>query len=412
MNPLDLLPVRRLCVDSRLGHPAGSDEEWSSHFLFPLKEALSFPRDTTCVLESVSIPTDAVRNISSRNNRLHVQERRAYVERADAATDGQTVFAVTQRPLVLPSAHYDNSALRTALGSALNTGTSFAQVQTGYDLASTVWTPLLSGALVPAYDLTVTLCTDANWTVNGMRWHVAFHDGAAGYMRVTNSSTNGDKITLDLGDTGHTGTITQGYGSVASTIIWDTPPPTIGGEWHYSPGALPLFSGSFGSRSYVVGGTGDALEVGLSGTSGGSHRFRVYYHSELKALGLDDSRTCLAELGRWRGESTLQANAYSSDPPLETALRLTIEDEAFYLHSTRLTGHGGVDPSGRRSCIARIPLDSSLCVHWRNLSSDIDKIWLGNTQINTLDFSLRDSFGNVVSLDKAMSLQLLFTIAP
>ena len=115
MNPLDLLPVRRLCVDSRLGHPAGSDEEWSSHFLFPLKEALSFPRDTTCILESVSIPAGAVRNISSRNNRLLVQERRAYVERADPATDGQTAFAVTARPLTLPSAHYENASLRTAL---------------------------------------------------------------------------------------------------------------------------------------------------------------------------------------------------------------------------------------------------------------------------------------------------------
>ena len=105
MNALDLLPVRRLCVDSRLGHSAGPDEEWSSNFLYALSEPLSFPRDTTCVLESASIPTDAVRNISSRNCRLVMQERRAYRERADPATDGQVVFEVVNRNLSLPSAH-------------------------------------------------------------------------------------------------------------------------------------------------------------------------------------------------------------------------------------------------------------------------------------------------------------------
>ena len=263
--------------------------------------------------------------------------------------------------------------------------------------------------MVPAYNLTITLCTDANWTVDGLRWHVAFHDGAVGYMQVTNSSTNGDKVTLDLGSTGHIGTIHQGYSSVASTILWDTPPPTVGGEWHYTPGALGLLSG-FSTLQYDIGGTGDALGVSLSGAAT-QHRFRVYYQNELAALGLDATRTCLAELGRWRGTSALQANAASSDGPLETTLRLALDDEAFYLHSTRLTAHGGMDPSGRRSCIARIPLDSSLCVHWRNLSSDLDRIWLGNVQLNALDFSLRDSFGNIVPLDKAMSLQLLFTSA-
>ena len=48
-------------------------------------------------------------------------------------------------------------------------------------------------------------------------------------MQVTNSSTNGDKVTLDLGSSGHAGTIHQGYSPVASTILWDTPPPTVGG---------------------------------------------------------------------------------------------------------------------------------------------------------------------------------------
>ena len=193
MNALDLLPVRRLCVDSRLGHSAGPDEEWPSNFLYALNEPLSFPRNTTCVLESASIPTDAVRNISARNCRLHVQERRAYRERADPATDGQVVFEVVNRHLSLPSAHYDNSALRTALDTLLNTGTRFSQVQVGYDLANTVWTPEIDGGMVSAYNATITLCTDSNWTASGMRWHVAFHDGTVGYMIITNSSTEGDK---------------------------------------------------------------------------------------------------------------------------------------------------------------------------------------------------------------------------
>ena len=192
MNALDLLPVRRLCVDSRLGHPAGSDEEWSSNFLYSLAEPLSFPRDTTCVIESASIPTDAVRNISERSSSLTVQERRAYRERVDPVTDGQVAFEVTNRRLSLPSAHYTNASLRTALNTLLSTGTRFSQAQTGYDLHNTVWTPEIGGSLVPAYNLTITLCTDANWTVARMRWQVAFHDGSAGHIHITNSSTEGD----------------------------------------------------------------------------------------------------------------------------------------------------------------------------------------------------------------------------
>ena len=92
-------------------------------------------------------------------------------------------------------------------------------------------------------NLTITLCTDTNWTVDGNRWHVAFHDGTVGYLKISNSSTEGDKVTLDLGSSGHVGTIYQGYSSVASTILWDTPPPTVGGLWHFSPGALPFSVG-------------------------------------------------------------------------------------------------------------------------------------------------------------------------
>ena len=136
------------------------------------------------------------------------------------------------------------------------------------------------------------------------------------------------------------------------------------------------------------------------------------YHSELKALGLDTFRSCLAELGRWRGISTLQANTYSSDPALSTVLRLAVDDEAFYVHSTRLTGHSGMDPRGRRSCIARIPMDSAVCTHWRNHSPGLDKFWLGNVHLNSIDFSIRDAHGNVLIIDKAISLQLLFTVAP
>ena len=220
-------------------------------------------------------------------------------------------------------------------------------------------------------------------------------------------------MTLDLGSSGHHGTITQGYSSVAATIAWDAPaPPTVGGLCHFSPGVLPLLTGSFGSRAYIVGGTGEALEVELSGTSATSHRFRLFYHNELKPLGLDGTSSCLAELGRWRGTSTLQGNGYSSDPPLSTILRLAVDDEAFYVHSTRLTGHSGMDQSGRRSCIARIPMDSAVCTHWRNHSPGLDKFWLGSVHLNSIDFPIRDAHGTVSIIDKAISLQLLFTVAP
>jgi len=55
-------------------------------------------------------------------------------------------------------------------------------------------------------------------------------------------------------------------------------------------------------------------------------------------------------------------------------------------------------------------MDSALCTHWRNHSPDIDKFWLGNVQLNTIDVSVRDAHGSIVILDKAISLQLLFTI--
>ena len=48
MNANDILPVRRVAIDSRFGQPLSGAEYSGSHFAYQLPFPLNFPKGTKC----------------------------------------------------------------------------------------------------------------------------------------------------------------------------------------------------------------------------------------------------------------------------------------------------------------------------------------------------------------------------
>ena len=64
MNTDDIIPVRRLAIDSRLGRPLSGHDFSGSDFSYRLSYAFVFPKGTKCRITEASIPHGQVDNVS------------------------------------------------------------------------------------------------------------------------------------------------------------------------------------------------------------------------------------------------------------------------------------------------------------------------------------------------------------
>ena len=135
-------------------------------------------------------------------------------------------------------------------------------------------------------------------------------------------------------------------------------------------------------------------------------------NSCMKILGLGNRST---ENSQWSDLQALLTGDASLSVSANSGAVDVRRDAAVYLHSTTLTNFKVLGPSGSRSCIAKIPVISgygSILYH-QHAGSILDCVPCGGVSLNTIDFDIRNSSNEPLSLRGGhMSFTLLFAPHP
>ena len=75
MNANDILPVRRVAIDSRFGQPLSGAEYSGSHFAYQLPFPLNFQKGTKCRVQEATFPHGVVDNVPETQTNLYYIER-------------------------------------------------------------------------------------------------------------------------------------------------------------------------------------------------------------------------------------------------------------------------------------------------------------------------------------------------
>ena len=129
--------------------------------------------------------------------------------------------------------------------------------------------------------------------------------------------------------------------------------------------------------------------------------------------------SCSGVLGLARGSSAnvkwpaLKLNLINTMSKTQTTGSIDVRHKtSLYLHSNSLSNNRIVGPAGSRSVICRIPVTQLYGGVERRAHSShpLDFIPVGGRTLSVLDFQVRDSFGNIVTLHGGhVSLELVFS---
>ena len=121
MNVNDILPVRRIVVDSRLGRPLSGTEYSGSHFSYKTPWPLTFPKGTKVRCTEVSFPHGQVDTVSNTRG-VHWSETRSpfpYEEGAEAVEETAYLSGLLDQGIYSHTAFADEFARVLQAGTTL-----------------------------------------------------------------------------------------------------------------------------------------------------------------------------------------------------------------------------------------------------------------------------------------------------